>query len=145
MDFKTYFQKTILMGFFISYTCISVTMMIIGLLYESNEMFGYEVFLSPLIFSLVATLPSIIFYAKRELSIKEVMIRKIGHLVLLEVLILSILILSKRVSSMELALSLGLSIVIIDLTVNLVLWVNDRKTADDLTRAIKDLHVYKWK
>lgn len=141
MDFKTFFVKKIVLGFFISFTCISIAMLVVGLIYEPDATFGYDLFLSPLLFSLVAVIPSFIHYANHELSVKAIIIRKVLHLVLLEVLILGILAYANRLSSIQMTLSLGLSILIIDLTVNLIFYMNDKKTADDLNQAIKALHM----
>jgi len=145
MDFKTFFVKKIVLGFFISFTCISMAMLVVGIIYEPDATFGYELFLSPLLFSVVAVIPSLMHYAKKELSVKAIIFRKVMHLVLLEVLILGILQYANKLTSIQMTVSLGLSILIIDATVNLVFYMNDRKTADDLNQAIKILHMTKSK
>ena len=57
MDFKTFFVKKIMMSFFISVTCISLAMGIIGLIFNPNTRFGYEAYFSPLIFGAIGVLP----------------------------------------------------------------------------------------
>lgn len=138
MNFKTFFYQKIVIGFFVSFTLISIAMLIIGLFYEPNRQFGYEIFLSPLLFSLIATLPSMLNYSSKELSIKAVILRKFIHLLCLEVLILGVLFFSHIITSFDLLLSLGISIVIIDVTVQLVLYSNDKRTAASLNKRIKD-------
>ena len=44
MDFKTFFVKKIVLGFFISFTCISIAMLVVGLIYEPDATFGYDLF-----------------------------------------------------------------------------------------------------
>ena len=137
MDFKTFFIKNILLSFFVSFTLISLAMMGIGFIYEPTKQFGYDIFLSPLLFSFIATLPSLLNYSRKELSIKAVIIRKVVHLLLLEVLILGVLFISQIITSPELLLSLGLSIVIIDVSVQLVLYINDKRTAVTINKSMK--------
>ncbi len=137
MDFKTFFVKNILVGFFVSFTLICLAMMAIGFIYEPNKEFGYEIFLSPLLFSLIATLPSLINYSKTEPSLKSVIIRKIIHLLVLEALIIGVLSMSQIITSVELLISLGLSILIIDVSVQLILWISARRTSTMLNKQIQ--------
>lgn len=139
MDFKTFFVKKIMMSFFISVTCISAVMGLLGMIFESNTRFGYEAFFSPLIFGAVASLPLIVKYSKKELSFKQAAIRNVIHLLLIETLILSVLCFGGMLANASMVISLGVSIFIIDLTVNLVLWINDKKTVRILNSALKKL------
>jgi len=137
MDFKTFLVKKIMMSFFVSVTCISAAMALIGMIFESDTRFGYEAFLSPLIFGAVASLPLLVKYSRSELSIKQTAIRNVIHFVLLEVVILSVLFLGGMLTTMSMTITLGVSIFVIDLTVNLVLWVNDKRTSKEFNDALK--------
>lgn len=128
-----------MMSFFVTITCITVTMALIGIIFEPDTRFGYEAFLSPLIFGTLASLLLLVKYSKRELSLKQAVIRNIIHFVLLEVVILSVLTFEGLLTSMSMTISLGVSIFIIDLTVNLVLWINDKRTAKEFNDALKRL------
>ena len=139
MDFKTFFVKKIMMSFFVSVACICATMALIGMLFETDARFGYEAFLSPLILGAVASLPLLVKYSRKELSLKQTVIRNVIHFLLLEATILSILYFVGGLTDIPLAISLGISILIIDLTVNLVLWVNDKRTAKEFNSALRIL------
>lgn len=139
MDFKTFLIKKVMMSFFVTITCITVTMALMGIIFEPDTRFGYEAFLSPLIFGTLASLLLLVKYSKRELSLKQAVIRNIIHFVLLEVVILSVLTFEGLLTSMSMTISLGVSIFIIDLTVNLVLWINDKRTAKEFNDALKRL------
>jgi len=139
MDFKTFLIKKVMMSFFVTITCITVTMALMGIIFEPDTRFGYEAFLSPLIFGALASLLLLVKYSKRELSLKQAVIRSIIHFVLLEVVILSVLTFEGLLTSMSMTISLGVSIFIIDLTVNLVLWINDKRTAKEFNDALKRL------
>jgi hypothetical protein len=137
MDFKTYFVKKIMMSFFVSVTCISAAMALIGMMYESDTRFGYEAFLSPLIFGAVASLPLLVKYSRNELTVKETVIRNVIHFILIEVLVLSVLYFGGMLTTVPVTVAIGFSILLIDLTVNLVLWVNDKKIAKEFNEALK--------
>lgn len=136
MDFKTFLVKKVLMSFLVSITCISVAMAFIGMTFEPDARFGYEAFLSPLIFAALASLPMLVKYSKRELSVKQAALRNVMHFVLLELIILSSLHFFGLLSGAPMALALGVSIFIIDLAVNLLLWIGDKRTATDFNSAL---------
>lgn len=139
MNFKTFFVKKILMSFFVSVACICMAMALVGMTFESDTRFGYEAFLSPLIFGAIASLPSLVTYSKNELSFKAAAIRNVIHFILLEAVILSFLYFGGILTSVSMAISLGGSVFIINLTVNLVLWINDKRTAMEFNDALKKL------
>ena len=139
MDFKTFFVKKVMIIFFVSTTCICAAMALVGVTFESDTRFGYESFWSPLIFGAIASFPSLVTYSKKELSFKQTVIRNIIHLILLEAAILSVLYFGGMLTSVSLAISLGVSILLIDITVDLVLWLNDKRTAKEFNNALKKL------
>lgn len=139
MDFKTFFIKKIMMSFFISVTCICAAMALIGMVFEPGAKFGYDAYFSPLLFGALASLPSLVTYSKNELSLRQAAIRNVIHFVLLEVVILVALYYGGVLTSASMAVSLGVSIFIIDLIVNLVLWTNDKRTAEEFSGALRKL------
>ena len=139
MDFKTFFEKKIMMSFFVSVTCICAAMALVGMTFETDTRFDYEAFLSPLIFGLLASIPTLVTYSKKELSVKQTAIRNLLHFVLLETVVLSVLYFGGMLTSVSMAISLGISILIIDLVVNLVLWINDKRIAKEFNSALKRL------
>lgn len=128
-----------MMSFFISVACICAAMAVTGLIFEPDTRFGYEVMLYPLIFGALASLPLLVKYSKSELSLKQTVVRNIIHFILLEVIILSVLYIGGALKDLSTAVSLGISILVIDLTVNLVLWINDKKTAKIFNEALKKM------
>ncbi len=139
MNFKTFFIKEVMMSFFVSIACIAAAMALVGMIFEPDTRFGYEAFLSPIIFGALASLPLLVKYSKKELSIKQTAIRNVIHFILLEAVILLVLYFGGMITSISMAISLGISIFMIDLTVNLVLWINDKRTAKVFNNALKRL------
>lgn len=139
MNFKTFFIKEIMMSFFVSSTCICAAMALVGMIFETDTLFGYEAFLSPLIFGAIASFTLLVKYSRRELSLKQAAIRNILHFILLEATILFVLYIIGALRSVSVTVSLAISIFMIYLTVNLVLWINDKRTAREFNNALKIL------
>ena len=137
MDFKTFFVKKVLMSFFVSTTCICGAMALIGMAFSPDVRFGYQAFLSPLLFGALASLPTLATFTKKELSLKQMVWRNVFEFFLLEFVILSALYFAELLTSVSVAVSLAVSILIIYLTVNLVLWIHDKKTAEVFNKALK--------
>lgn len=136
MNFKTFFYKNILMGFFIAVTCICAAMAILGLIFEPDARFGYQGLLFPLFYGAATMLPSLVTYSKHELSVREALVRKLIEFLLIELIILMILYSGGALTSISLVISVAMSVFLIYTTVNLVLWISDRKTAKTFNEAL---------
>lgn len=136
--------KEILNSFFITVTLINVAMLILGKLLEPTQVFGYEAFMYPLIYGLIGTIPSIVIRDKKELSVKQELIRKVMNMLLIIVLMLAFMFGGREIKSELIAAAVGvaISIVIIFVLVNLIIWWLDLKTAKDMT---EDLLKYQEK
>jgi hypothetical protein len=136
--------KDILNSFFITVTLINVAMLVLGKLLEPDQVFGYEAFMYPLIYGLIGTIPSIVIRDKKELSVKQELIRKVMYMLLIIVLMLAFMFGGREITSELIAAAVGvaISIVIIYVLVNLIIWWLDLKTAKDMT---EDLIKYQEK
>lgn len=136
--------RDILNSFFITVTLINLAMLILGKLLEPEQVFGYEAFMYPLIYGLIGTIPSIVIRDKKELSVKQELIRKVMNMLLIIVLMLAFMFGGREITSELIAAAVGvaISIVIIFVLVNLIIWWFDLKTAKDMT---EDLLKYQEK
>ena len=55
---------------------------ITGSITQPDSRFGYSVFIIPLLYALAGILPQLVMYSQQELSIKEILLRKIIQLLL---------------------------------------------------------------
>ena len=74
--------------YFTVVTLINVIMWVVGTQVAPDYLFGYEAFKVPLIYGAVGVFPNIIMYSRRELSVKEIWIRKLLQLIAIEVCVL---------------------------------------------------------
>ena len=84
------FILDLLRTYFIVVTLINAAMWIMGVYLEfvPENQFGYEAFAAPLLYGLAGCLPELAMYSKRELTVKELIVRKVLQFFLVEVLVL---------------------------------------------------------
>jgi hypothetical protein len=136
MSFIDFIKKN-LMNFFIIVTFISVAMGILGISLKPGTTFGYEAFFSPVIYGAVAMLPSFVFYSRRELSFKQMLLRRILHFVILEATLLIFSFLLGLLDDTETAAYFAASVFIVYLLTNIIRWIIDSKTAGEINKGLK--------
>ena len=82
------FVIDVIRTYFTVVTFINVIMWLVGTQVAPDYLFGYEAFKVPLIYGAVGVFPNIIMYSRRELSVKELWIRKALQLLVIEVCVL---------------------------------------------------------
>ena len=87
MSFKS-FLKSICSTYFIIVTLVNLATFAMGSIYRPEERFGYDAFLMPLIYGFLGILPMCVMYSKREMTLVQVLIRKMLQLILLEALLI---------------------------------------------------------
>jgi hypothetical protein len=122
-------------GFFISVTLINLAMFILGLLFRPDQRFGYEVFIYPLIYGLIGMIPILVVRTQKELSVKQIIIRKIMQLFLLVVVLLGCIFGQslKDPNRIPAIIGVAFSIVLIYVLVNVIEWMMDERVAKDMT------------
>lgn len=74
--------------YFILVTFITILLLIIGLAFDGDRTFGYEVFLSPLIYAAIGVLPVLFLYSDKELSMTRLIIKNILQLAIIEAIVM---------------------------------------------------------
>jgi hypothetical protein len=112
MNFHSFFKECV-MRFFIIATCIGIASGIVGPVLMPETHLNYTAFFSPPLAALLATLPSFIFYSRKELTLKQVMVRKILHLITLEALLTVVALVCRNISTLgETALFMTMVLII---------------------------------
>ncbi len=127
--------KNIFSSFFISVTLINAAMLILGMTLHPEQKFGYEAFMYPLIYGLIGTIPSIVIDEKKELSVPQTIVGMVMRLLLLIVLLLAFMFGGRELTPeiIKAAISVSISVVIIYVLVNLILWWLDLRIAKSMT------------
>jgi hypothetical protein len=76
--------------YFILVTLITILLIILGTLFDGDRTFGYEAFLSPLIYAAIGVIPVFLFNSNKEVSLKGLVIQRIIQLLIVEAAILGL-------------------------------------------------------
>lgn len=131
--------QTQLAGFFISVTLITAAMFILGLFFQPDMRFGYEAFAYPLIYGVIGSVPGLLMYSKKELTLKQTLIREFIQMSLIIVLIITFMF-GRFKNIQDLVpqiIGVSVSIVIIYVLVHFFGWLMDLKTAKVMTEDLK--------
>jgi hypothetical protein len=127
------------MEYFIITTFVTAAIAVMGLSLDPAARFGYEAFFSPLIFGLVGILPSFVTYSRKELSLRQTLIRKALHVIVLEAMLLAFGSWAGVLHGAVDASFFGLAVFIVYLMVNLINYLTGKKDAGEINKTLKSL------
>lgn len=138
MSFKEHI-KIVMSQFFVIVTLINLATFMIGEIFRPDQRFGYEAFLFPIIYAVIAVIPMLCMYSKKELTIKQYILKKLLLLISIEILLIFFVLGAKSLEPGNIALtvSFALSILIIFVFVHVIAWVLDWKDAKKLNSDLK--------
>lgn len=133
------FIKQIFMNFFIITTFVTLATAIVGPFFMPDATFGFGAFYSPLFASAIGTLPSFIFFSRKELNFKQTVIRRILHLAVLEAVLTGFALLFNNFTEIYGALMFMLMVFIIYLAVSIINLLLGGKDAKQINDGLKSL------
>jgi hypothetical protein len=74
--------------YFILVTFITILLLIVGQAFDGDRTFGYEAFLSPLVYAAIGVLPTLFLYSDKELSMTGLIIKNILQLLIIEAIVM---------------------------------------------------------
>lgn len=124
--------------YFMLVTMISGVMALLGIYFMPDASFGYEAFWTPLIYAAFGTLPNIIMYAKRELTMKQLLIRKTIQLVFVEVIVIAVAVPAEIIDAVktEVIVALAISILVVYILTHLIEWFQNCAVAKQMTQEL---------
>lgn len=127
-----------LMAFFVCSTCISLLEGLIGMAFFPEERLGYDAFFSPPLFGFFSVALGAVTKSRRELTVGEVLFRRVIHLALIETMIFGTNYMAGMQFNGLFSVVLALSIAAIFAAVYVVMWLNDRKSAALFNERLKE-------
>ena len=126
------FIKSTLASYFIIVTLVNVATLVLGSIFRPEQRFA---FLAPLLYGALGLIPVFIMYSPKELTIKQIVIRKIVQLIALEFILVLAGFGRENLKAENLALiaSFALSVLIIYVLVHVISWVLNLEMARQLT------------
>ena len=115
-------------------TLITILLIILGKLLDRDRVFSYEAFLSPLIYALIGTAATVITRSDKELSVRNLIIRKVISLLLIEGAIILLALNSDTIPTEKswVIPGLALGILLVFILTHVILYFIDRKEAEKL-------------
>lgn len=135
-------MERLVISFFVVVTCVNLAMAFLGMRYEPEIRFGYKAFLFPVMYGFLGILPSAVTYSRRELSVKQMLLRKLLQLLLLEGIMVGIVFFAGR-TDWEVLLPFMVMILLISIAAEGVLWFVARRKAKSLNEELKRFQVRK--
>lgn len=128
------------MPFFVITTFIGIAVGLIGLLFFEDETLSQSSMFTPAVLGAVTSLASLVYYSKRELSMREIIVRKGIHLTLIEGIVLGINYFAGNLTDAVITVAIAAAVLIIFVTVYLVQYMSQRRMSDELTAALHALN-----
>ncbi len=138
MSFAVFFRKSLLQFFIIS-TAVTVATGLLGLGLAPEASFGYEAYFSPVLFGAIAVIPSIILFSIKELTFRQMLIRRILHFIALEFLLIGFGSVTGIIEGWDMVISFAFSVFVVYLFTNAVQYLIDSKTAVKINEGLKKL------
>ena len=116
-------------------TLITVAMIILGNLLDRDRVFGYDALFSPLLYALIGTAAAMVTRSGKELSVRNLIIRKIISLLLIEGAIVVIALNAKTIPTDQSWVLPGLilGVFVVFVLTHIILFLADQKEAKKLS------------
>ena len=126
------------MIYFILVTCITAGIMILGLAFDPDARFGYDAFASPFICAALGVIPNLLMYSSKELSDKQIILRKIIQFAVIEAEVVGMCIISPAIPTekSEVITGVMISVFVIFLFANFISIMNNYFSAKKLTKEL---------
>lgn len=125
-----------LLPFFSITSCITILQGILGTLFMPDVVLTSRAFFSPVLFGFLSTLTGYIVKSKKELTIPQLVFRKLLQLLCIEIIVFGANYLAGNRFETSLNVSLALSIALIFLIIHIFLWMNDQRNAIEFNRQL---------
>lgn len=118
-----------LIAFCVCTTCITFLEGIMGALFFPTEKLGYGAFFSPPLFSALSVSFSLVADSSKELTMQQVIVRRVLHLLLIEAMVFGLNYLAGANFPPVVCIALALGIAIVFVMVYVITWFNESKSA----------------
>ncbi|MBO7425492.1 MAG: hypothetical protein J6U23_07410 [Clostridiales bacterium] len=131
--------KDNLMDFFIIVTLVNVAIFIVGIILAPEERLGYTAFIVPVIDGILGIIPGLVMYSKRELTVKQMIVRNIIQLISIELIIVFFTFGFSGISSDRIPLLIAVigSVAFVFIGVIIFRFILDSRTARKMTDDLK--------
>lgn len=139
MDVRSLLKKC-MMDFLLIQAGITLAMGVSGCMMPSAyDGITHYFFFLPFVYAFFCMVPSVVIYSAKELSIKEMLVRKVLHFILIELIVMLV---SYGIGALENAFlrkAIPLSVVVVYAAINVLEYLFYKSEADTMTRRLQDI------
>lgn len=129
--------KDNLMNFFIIVTLVNIVIFACGMILMPEQQLTYTAFLVPIIDGLLGIIPGLVMYSKRELTVRQMLIREVIQLLSIEAIILFFTFGFSGSLNIKYLLVVATSVAVVYVMVNVIRYFLDIRSAKKLTDDLK--------
>lgn len=129
--------KDNLMNFFIIVTLVNIVIFACGMILMPEQQLTYTAFLVPIIDGLLGIIPGLVMYSKRELTVRQMLIREVIQLLSIEAIILFFTFGFSGSLNIKYLLVVATSVAVVYVMVNVIRYFLDIRSAKKLTDELK--------
>lgn len=131
--------KDNLMNFFIIVTLVNIVIFVCGTIMAPDQNLTYEAFLVPIIDGLLGIIPGLVMYSKRELTLKQMIIRELIQLISIELIILFFTFgfSGFNIEKLGMVFVVAVSVAVVYILVTLIRFFLDSRSAKKMTDDLK--------
>lgn len=138
MSFKEHLKSTF-SSFFVIVTLVNLATFVLGSIFHPGATFGYEAFLSPILYGSISIVPMLAMYSKKERTLKQEIVRKIVLLLVIEALLIIFGMGIENVTdNIFRTISFVISVAVIFVLVNIIEWLLGLRTAKQINVKLKE-------
>jgi hypothetical protein len=133
--------KKLIRNYFIIFSIIVISNTVLRQIFSPNEYIELKSIYIYMICSLIGDLPTLIFYSSKEISEKQMRVRRVIHFMVLEVVLLTWANVMGLLRGSLNTISLAVQIAVVYVLIRILSWIDDRKAANRINeklKAIKD-------
>ncbi|MCI9398449.1 MAG: hypothetical protein HFJ07_01300 [Lachnospiraceae bacterium] len=138
MELKSILKKCML-DFLVIQAGITLAMGIIGCINPPSYGVSHYLFFMPFVYAFFCVIPSFVVYSTRELSIKEMLVRKVIHFFLIEVIVMTVSYMAGALDNAYMCISILLAVPVIYIVVNVMGYLFYKSEANMMTKKIQHI------
>lgn len=126
--------------YFILVTLITILLMVVGMLFDSDRTLSYDAYFSPLFYAFIGVIPVFFFQSDKELSMKRLIIRNVLYVLIVEAAILLIVFKAPNIPSdrMEVVISIAVGVLVVFILSLIVEYIFELTQANEMNAYLEE-------
>ena len=126
--------------YFILVTLITILLMVVGMLFDSDRTLSYDAYFSPLFYAFIGVIPVFFFQSDKELSMKRLIIRNVLYVLIVEAAILLIVFKAPNIPSdrIEVVISIAVGVLAVFILSLIVEYIFELTQANEMNAYLEE-------